>query len=62
MVAGLVNSAGDAAGLDAAIARSEQVTANVRSVFAWEPPEMKRCRELRFALQVLIFVKKPTLR
>eukprot|EP00752_Nemacystus_decipiens_P006696 g6019.t1 len=42
---------GDAAGLDAAIARAEQATANVRAVFAWEPPEMRRCRDLRFALQ-----------
>lgn len=47
-------SSGDAAGLDAAIARAEQATANVRAVFAWEPPEMRRCRDLRFALQVCL--------
>lgn len=51
-VSSLNVSAGDAAGLDAAIARAEQATANVRAVFAWEPPEMRRCRNLRFALQV----------
>ena len=45
-------SSNDMQGLDAAIARAEQATANVRSVFAWEPPEMRRCRDLRFALQV----------
>ncbi|CAM9790645.1 unnamed protein product, partial [Discosporangium mesarthrocarpum] len=47
----LHSCAGDAAGLDLAIARAEEATKNVRACFAWEPPEMKRCRELRFALQ-----------
>jgi hypothetical protein len=44
-------ASGDAASLRRTIAQAEEATAPVRACFAWEPYQMRHCRDLLFALE-----------
>ncbi|CAM9390305.1 unnamed protein product, partial [Phaeothamnion confervicola] len=47
----LRTSSNDAVALEAALRRADAAAAPIKACYGWEPWEMRRCRELHFALQ-----------